>query len=81
MELTSFNESNCVLNKPDDMTHEQCEPASAFKGINVDGFPVVVTCWKCTKEELDEINKTGRVWLMVCGQTMQPSYVTGIKPL
>ena len=34
--------------------------------------PVVISCWKLTKEELDLINKTGRVYLTVLGETMPP---------
>lgn len=76
----SFDESNLVLDKPDDMTHDQCDPLSVFRGNTNDGLPVVISCWKCTAEELKEIQRTGRVWVMVYGITMPPIAPTGIKP-
>jgi hypothetical protein len=44
------------------------------------GVPVVVSCWKVTREELDQIIATGRVWLTVCGETMPPCEVSGTRP-
>lgn len=80
MELASFAEANAVLGKPDDMTHEQCEAASVLRATMTDGTPVVISCWKVTAEELEEIQRTGRVWLLVCGTTMPPAKVLGNKP-
>lgn len=77
---TSFAEADTVLGKPPDMTHEQCEPLSVLRALNTDGTPVVVSCWKCTAEELAEINRTGRVWLTVFGVTMQPVCLHGVRP-
>lgn len=75
MIATSFNESNHVLSRPPDMTDEQCDPLSVF----VDGKQVI-SCWKMTAEELTEIQKTGRVWLIIAGRTMPPVAVTGVSP-
>lgn len=80
MELASFDEANTVLGKPADMTHEQCEAASVCRTQYDDGTPVVISCWKVTKEELEEIQRTGRVWLTIVGQTMPPAHVGGISP-
>lgn len=77
---SSFDESNHSLDKPREMTHEQCDPLSVYVGRNVENLPVVVSCWKCTPEELAEINRTGRVWLIVHGVTMPPVSVCGEKP-
>lgn len=81
MEACSFDESNTVLSKPEQMTSDQCAPLSVLRTETEDGFPVVVSCWKCTKDELEEINKTGRVWLMVYGVTMAPVAIAGNKPI
>lgn len=72
---TDFPESNHVLGKPDDMTADQCEPLSVF----VDGR-VVVSCWKITKEELEEFNRTGRIYLVIFGQTMPPASLIAKSP-
>jgi hypothetical protein len=44
MELASFAESNHTLDKPRDMTHEQCVSASVCVGQYADGTPVVISC-------------------------------------
>lgn len=79
MDCTSFAESNRVLYAPDGMTSEQCEPLSVYTGT-MDGTPVTISCWKPTKEELEEFNRTGRMWLIVCGESMFPSAMTAISP-
>jgi hypothetical protein len=77
----SFDESNAVLGKPSDMTHDQCEALSILRVQYEDGTPVVYSCWKLTPAELEEINRTGRVWLGIVGVTMPPAFIAGEKPL
>ena len=72
MELSSFPESNIVFDKPKDMTYEECSSACAFIGHDGDGNPVVVTCWKPTYDEIDEIIRTGRIWCTHIGTGIQP---------
>lgn len=79
MEPSSFDESNNVLDRPKGMKEEECGPLSTWHG-NWGTLPVVISCWKPTKEELQEINKTGRLWLMVVGHTMSPVALCGMKP-
>jgi hypothetical protein len=73
MEPAGFDESNVVLDKPPGMTHEECQALQVFRGQDETGSPVVVSCWKVTQAELDEINRTGRVWLTIHGHTMPPT--------
>lgn len=80
MIAASFDESNLVLNSPPDMNCDECQPLSVFRGFNKSQTPVVISCWKITKEELEEIQRTGRVWLTVIGETMPPALVSGISP-
>lgn len=42
--------------------------------------PVLTSCWKLTPGELEEINKTGVVWLHVLGETSYPVALTGNNP-
>jgi hypothetical protein len=72
MEACSFEESNVVLGRPQSMTDEQCGPLSVWRGVCADGVPRVISCFKLTKDELEQINRTGRVWLFVIGETMPP---------
>lgn len=76
----SFDEANFVLDKPQGMSHEECGALSIWRGATEGGKPVVISCWKFTQEELEEINRTGRVWLMMYGETTQPAAVCGVKP-
>jgi hypothetical protein len=69
----SFDESNCVLDNPGDMDHEECEALSVWKGRYDNGTPVVVSCWKLTKDEVETLMTTGRVWLHLIGHTMPPA--------
>lgn len=80
MLATAFDEENQVLGPPKGMTEEDCYSLSVYRGIDGAGRPIVVSCWKPTKEELEEIARTGRVWLLLWGQTMQPASVTGFSP-
>lgn len=79
MEPTSFDQSNHVLGPPQGMTEEQVTSLSVFRGVAGDA-PVVISCWKLTKEELEELKRTGRVWLWIWGQTMPPAALTIKSP-
>lgn len=74
---TSFPQQNFIFSKPKDMTDEQCMDLSVWKGETTDfetgqDFPVIISCWKLSKEDLDEIQKTGVVWLSITGKGMPP---------
>lgn len=68
----TFDQSNFTFKKPADMTDEQCGDLSVFKGKDTGGFPVIISCWKFSKEDLEEIQKTGHVWLSITGSGMPP---------
>jgi hypothetical protein len=72
-----FPKSNFVFKKPSDMTDEQCSDLSVWKGeVPVDEagntFPAIISCWKLSKEDLEEIQKTGQIWLSITGHGMPP---------
>lgn len=80
-EPCDFPESNHVFDKPVDMNRDQCEPLNVRLMVTwPSGFPCILSCWKLTQEELDEINKTGRIWISILSQGMPPVWITGIKP-
>ena len=76
----AFDEENVILHPPPSMGVEECETISAWCGVLEGGVPVTISCWKLTAEEMEEIKRTGRVWLMVLGVTMQPSVLMGTSP-
>lgn len=76
----AFDEANAILSAPDGMTHDECDPLEVCRTQTPDGKTVVISCWKLTADELERINRTGRVWLMIWGQTMPPIAVLGESP-
>jgi len=80
---TSFKQSNAVLEPPEGMPPDITDSISVCRATTVTikhQAPVVLSCWKLTQEELDEINKTKRVWLHVMGESMPPVWLSGKDP-
>ncbi len=76
---TAFDEENGVLDRPPGMSDDECGPLSVWRGM-MGKSPVVISCWKPTTEEMEEIKRTGRVWLLVVGESMPPIAPIGISP-
>lgn len=74
-EPTNFDESNIVMDPPPGVSQDECSSINAF----TDGHHFI-TCWKVTAEELEEINRTGRIWLCQLGG-MRAHFITGHKPI
>ena len=71
MEPTAFDEENCVL------TNESDLPLSALYMEDGENR-LFLTCWKPTMEELVEINRTGRIWVLM-KHAQLPICLTGHK--
>lgn len=85
MVATSFPESNNSLSPPDGLTEDQVSSLAVWQGMapseGVEGLvPMCISCWKPTKEEMEEFQRTGRVWLFVWGLTMPPCSLSMITP-
>lgn len=72
MPSVDFPESNFTFSKPKDMTDEQCMPLQVWRGNDSNGFPVIISKWSLSAEDLEEIKKTGSVYLIITGQGMPP---------
>lgn len=76
-----FPEANDVFKCPEDM--QDCndlhvlrtlDPLRTYEdemGIAVP-FPIVISCWEFTHEELMEIASTGKVYLVIWGNRLPP---------
>lgn len=74
-----FEQQNLELQPPPDMSNGECSPLPVCVSETA-GRPVAVSCWEVTPEELQRIQETGRVWLLVWGDVHPPVGVTGINP-
>lgn len=82
MTPVDFPQSNNTLGKPSNMTDEQCLPLPVHHyhqdfGPDSEGgdpvrIPAIISCWKLTPEELEEINRTGIVWVNTLGTSLAP---------
>ena len=76
---TAFEESNIVFGPPAGMTEDDVHSLSCAR-VEYDGQPAIVTCWKLTQEELEEFNRTGRVWFVCMGEGLPPHLMLGNNP-
>ena len=65
-----FNGYNRILNPPPDS--ENVLPLPIFRNGKC-----CVSCWQLTKEELAEINRTGRVYISIFSGETQPAVYVG----
>lgn len=77
---THFEQVNFEFLKPADMTDEQCGSLPVHKGVDQNGFPVIVSCWKLNYEELKLIQETGQIYLIITGTGMPPVSVAVENP-
>lgn len=84
MNIVRFPECNVQYNPPKGFEDEM-EPLPAWKGEvrYQDGTrqTEVISCWKLSPEEIEEVKKTGEVWLSIHGEVVPPVRIDGIKPI
>ena len=75
MKPKNFKEATKVLQKPEDMTNEECSSLSVWN----DGKQCI-SCWKPSIKERLSILLFGNVWLSVrSGNTQPPVWIDGSK--
>jgi hypothetical protein len=67
------------------MTDEQCMDLRVWKGpVPIDDAgntaPAIISCWRLNKEDMEEINRTGVIWLSITGSGMPPVSVFAENP-
>ena len=80
MIAVAFDQENTYLDPPDGVNSDICSPLPVCRGTLSNGIEVMISCWKLTKEELEIINKTGRVWLMIAGDKHPMVELMGESP-
>lgn len=68
---TNFEQANKIFGPPSDMEESQVFRIPAYLGEvkdgSCDGAPCVIVAWKPTKEELEDLNNDGCVYLSCLG--------------
>lgn len=77
-----FPEANTVLRAP---TPEDAAAGTVYdlhvhRYRDLDGNPNVISCWKLSPEELEEVARTGVVWFNSWGNTHPPISIFGHQP-
>lgn len=80
-EPIKFQQANDVLLPPENMTEEQCATLPIFRGKTSDMISdCVVSCWQLSDEELEEVKRTGKVFVGALGKTHPPIFIMGKFP-
>lgn len=79
MEPISFDNANCVMGPPDGMTEDDVRSVTAFHALDEEGHHIIVTCWRVTPVEIEEIRRTGRIWMTQMG-IMAPTILAANPP-
>jgi len=80
MQPSNFDRANTNLGPPDGVGEEECGTLRVWRGSDDIGRDVVISCWKPTQDEIEEIQRTGRVWLWVWGKSAPPVGLDGFSP-
>jgi len=67
MRPIKFKEQNQQLGPPPGVSEKECSPLPVF----TDGRQCI-SCWELSKDDIEKINKTGRIWLSVQSGLTQP---------
>ena len=71
MKPIHFEQANTVFTAPPGMTDAECGPLPAFVHRD-DTCGFSLSCWQLTAQEMQEINRTGRLWLFVSDPGQPP---------
>lgn len=80
MTPTNFPETNVTFTAPEDLDESQVGSIPAHHGIIEQGslaaHPIVVTAWRPTPEELEEIIMGNPIYVTTLGQRIPPQMLT-----
>ncbi len=75
MQSTAFEESNAIRDTPEGVDPDAVSPLPVWVGSDEGGLPTVICCFKPTQAEIDEIQRTGRVWCHILGDVVPPIHL------
>lgn len=65
MKPTSFDAQNFTFTKPEGWTDDQCKDLPVFRGYTPEGLEVIISKWALEPSEIEEINRTGAIYLWI----------------
>jgi hypothetical protein len=88
MTPVEFEQANKVFTPPQGLDSSQCSPINAFvgqaEGGSCDGILIVVTAWKPSEEEIDDLMNGQPVFLTFVGglppHTVSTQFERAIRP-
>ncbi len=72
MHTIDFPEANITLNKPANMTDEQCDPLRAMASVDDQGFPGYTVLVQPNKEDIEAIIAGRPIALRIMGTMFPP---------
>ncbi len=75
MKPIEFPEANTVLNKPDEMTDEECMPLPVCVCRDSEDLPLIISCWEPTPEEWDALRKQGHIYIAIVSEEYHPPLI------
>ena len=75
MKPIEFPEANTILNKPDEMTDEECMPLPVCVCRDSEDLPLIISCWEPTPEEWDALRKQGRIYIAIVSEEYHPPLI------
>jgi hypothetical protein len=80
MKPIKFEQSNFTWGAPRGQ-EDKVDGMPAYKGTEKEtNWPVSISCWELTPEDLRRLNEGGKIWLRVYGQGHPPVSVSTENP-
>lgn len=82
MQGVDFPQANFTFGKPSSATDEQCGSLRVYKGVDRSlDWPVVVSCWQLSPEELEQVQQTGKIYIRMYTEIIPPIGVDTVNPV
>lgn len=72
MHPIDFEGSNITMNKPENMTDEECMPLKAMKGIDENGYSFFDEVWQPNKEDKEAISNGRPIRIRIMSNGLPP---------
>lgn len=80
MKPINFPQSNATVEKPEDLTDEQCSAIDACFAITSDEMPITIVCWEPTPDEWIRMRKRGHIFVSFVGHQVIPHVIWADSP-